>query len=64
MWDQKVQSFNSMGVFGYGGEYTAANLQYEILGDGASISSLKSNLDSWYSVAEANIDKIESEMIG
>ena len=64
MWNQKVQSFNSMGVFGYGGEYTAAGLQYEILGDGASISSLKSNLDSWYSVAEANIDKIESEMIG
>ena len=61
MWNQKIQSFNSMGVIGYGGEYTSASFQAELL-SGESSSTIKSNLDSWYGVAQTNIEKIEKEM--
>ncbi len=60
MWEQEIESFNSMGILGYGGEYSAANMQPYIMGDG--LAAIKSNLDSWYGVAQGNIEKIETEM--
>ena len=60
MWEQEIESFNSMGILGYGGEYNAANMQPYIMGDG--LAAIKSNLDSWYGVAQSNIEKIETEM--
>ena len=60
MWEQKIESFNSMGVLGYGGEYDAANMQPLIMEGG--IANIKNNLDSWYGIAESNIKKIETEM--
>jgi len=62
MWKQKIQSFNSIGVLTYGGEYTAASIQYNLIDEADSKSKLKSNLDSWYSVLDANITKIVNEL--
>ena len=62
MWEQDIQSFNSIGVLTYGGEYTAASIQYNLIDEADSKSKLKSNLDSWYSVLDANISKIENEL--
>ncbi|MBQ4332152.1 MAG: extracellular solute-binding protein [Clostridia bacterium] len=62
MWDQKIQSFNSIGVLTYGGEYTAASIQYTLIDEASSKDKLKSNLDSWYSVLDANINKIVNEL--
>lgn len=62
MWNQKIQSYNSVGVLTYGGEYSAASVQYQLIDEADSKAKLKSNLDSWYSVFEANINKIVTEM--
>lgn len=62
MWDQTIQSFNSVGVLTYGGEYTAASIQYSLLDEADTKAKLKSNLESWYGVLDANIKKIESEL--
>ena len=62
MWNQKIQSFNSVGVLTYGGEYSAASIQYNLIDEADSKAKLKSNLDSWYSVLNANIDKIINEL--
>ena len=62
MWNQKIQSFNSIGILSYGGEYNSSSVQHQITGESTSLSMLKSNLDSWYSVVEANIEKIETEL--
>ena len=62
LWDQPIQSYNSVGVLTYGGEYTAYSIQYSLIDEADTKARLKSNLDSWYSVLDANIAKIESEM--
>ena len=62
MWEQDIQSFNSIGVLTYGGEYSAASIQYNLIDEADSKAKLKSNLDSWYSVLNANIEKIENEL--
>ena len=62
LWDQKIQSYNSVGVLTYGGEYTAYSIQYSLIDEADTKTKLKSNLDKWYSVLDANIAKIESEM--
>lgn len=63
MWKQKkIQSFNSVGVLSYGGNYTAASVQYSLIDQADSKAKLKANLDSWYSVFDANIKSIQSEM--
>lgn len=62
MWDQKIQSFNSVGVLTYGGEYDAASIQYSLLDEADTKAKLASNLQSWDAVLQTNIDKIESEL--
>ena len=63
MWEQDIQSFNSVGVLTYGGEHSAASIQYNLIDEASSgKDTLKSNLDSWYSVLETNINKIENEL--
>ena len=62
MWDQTIQSFNSVGVLTYGGEYSAASIQYSLLDEADTKAKLKSNLESWYGVLDANINKIENEL--
>ncbi len=62
MWSQKIQSYNSVGVLTYGGEYTAYSIQYSLLDEADTKAKIKSNLESWVSVLESNISKIEKEM--
>ena len=62
MWDQTIQSYNSVGVLCYGGEYTAWSIQYSLVDEADTKAKMKSNLDTWYSVLDANIKKIETEL--
>jgi len=62
MWDQTILSYNSVGILSYGGEYTAYSIQYSLVDESDTKAKMKSNLDTWYSVLDANINKIESEL--
>ena len=62
MWDQTIQSYNSVGVLTYGGEHNAYTIQYSLIDEADTKAKLKSNLDTWYSVLHANIAKIENEL--
>lgn len=62
MWKQKIQSYNSVGILSYGGDYTAGSVQFSLIDQSNSKAKLKSNLDSWYGVFDTNIKKITSEM--
>ena len=62
MWDQTIQSYNSVGILTYGGEHTAYTIQYSLVDEADTKAKMKSNLDTWYSVLDANISKIESEL--
>ncbi len=59
---QKIQSYNSVGVVSYGGKYNAWSIQYSVIDEATTKSQVKSNLDSWYSEIQTNIDQINSEM--
>lgn len=62
MWNQKIQSFNSVGVVTYGGKHSAASVQYSLIDEATTIGMVASNLESWHSEIQANIDAINSEM--
>ena len=62
MWDQTIQSYNSVGVLTYGGEHDAYTIQYSLVDEAATKAHLKSNLDTWYSILDSNIAKIENEL--
>ena len=62
MWDQKIQSYNSVGVLTYGGEYTAYTIQYDLVDDADTKAKLKANLQKWEGVLSTNINKIENEL--
>lgn len=62
MWDQKIQSYNSVGVLTYGGEHTAYTIQYSLVDESDTKAKLKANLDQWKGVLDTNIKKIENEL--
>ena len=62
MWDQTIQSYNSVGVLTYGGEYNAYSIQYSLVDEADTTGKLKANLESWIGVLDANIKKIENEL--
>lgn len=62
MWNQKIQSYNSVGVITYGGKHNAASVQYDLIDAATTKSQLKSNLDGWYAEIQANIEAINTEM--
>ena len=62
MWNQKVQSFNSVGVLTYGGKYSAATIQYDLIDMAATKAAVKTNLDKWYAELDANINAILNEL--
>lgn len=62
MWNQKIQSFNSVGVLTYGGKHSAATIQYSLIDEATTTAQVASNLDSWYAELEANINQIKTEM--
>ena len=62
MWNQKVQSFNSVGVITYGGKYTTDPIQYSVIDMATTKAAVKANPDSWFSEIETNINAIENEL--
>ena len=62
VWNQKVQSFNSVGVLTYGGKYSAATIQYDLIDMATTKAAVKTNLDKWYAELDTNIYAIEHEM--
>ena len=62
MWNQKIQSFNSVGVITYGGKHSAASVQYNLIDEAADKGQVSSNLEAWYTEIQTNIDAINTEM--
>ena len=62
MSNQKIQSYNSVGVVSYGGKYNAWSIQYSIIDEATTRSQVASNLESWHAEIQTNIDAINSEM--
>ena len=62
MWNQKIQSYNSVGVVTYGGKQSAYAIQYSLIDDATTKAQVASNLDSWYVELQININQIEAEM--
>ena len=62
MWNQKIQSFNSVGVVTYGGKHSAATIQYSLIDMATTEAQVAANLDSWYAELDANINQIKTEM--
>ena len=62
MYNQKIQSFNSVGILTYGGKYTAATIQFDLIDMATTKAAVKTNLDRWYAELDTNIQSIESEM--
>ena len=62
MWNQKVQSYNSVGVISYGGKYDAWSIQYSVIDEATTKAAIKTNLDKWYAELDANITNIENEL--
>ena len=62
VYNQKIQSFNSVGILTYGGKYTAATIQYDLIDMATTKAAVKTNLDRWYAELDTNIQSIESEM--
>ena len=62
MWNQKVQSYNSVGVVCYGGKYTAWSIQYDVIDGATTKAQVKTNLDKWYAEIDANIETIVNEL--
>ena len=62
MSNQKVQSYNSVGVVCYGGKYNAWSIQYSVIDEATTKAAVKTNLDKWYAELDANIETIENEL--
>ena len=62
MSSREVQSFNSVGVLTYGGKYSAATIQYDLIDMAATKAAVKTNLDKWYAELDANINAILNEL--
>ena len=62
MWNQKVQSYNSVGVISYGGKYNAWTIQYSVIDEATTKAAVKTNLEQWYAEIDANIETIINEL--
>ena len=62
MSQQKVQSYNSVGVLTYGGNYNPWSIQYSVIDEAATKTAIQTNLHDWYDTFEYNISAIESEL--
>ena len=62
MSNQKVQSYNSVGVVCYGGKYNAWSIQYDVIDGATTKAQVKTNLDKWYAEIDANIETIVNEL--
>ncbi len=62
MWNQKIQSYNSVGVVTYGGKNTAWTIQYYVIDEATTKTQVQPNLESFYAEIQTNIDQINTEM--
>ncbi len=62
MSEQKIQSYNSVGVIAYGGKYNPWSIQYSVIDEAATKAAIQTNLHSWHAEIEQNINAIESEL--
>lgn len=62
IWEQPKQSMNSSGILTYGAEYSTEAMQLSLMDNSSSYADIRSNIDSWHGVFDANIKKIMSEM--
>jgi len=65
MWDQPIQSYNSVGVLTYGGEYAdtgaaAYAIPYSLIDNADTPTELEANLQSWEGTLSKNIEEINS----
>lgn len=62
MWEQPMQSYNSVGVLTCGDdEYTAWTIQYSLVDEADTKAYMKANLDQWYGVFDWRIDDLENQ---
>ena len=62
MSEQKIQSYNSVGVISYGGKYNAWSIQYSIIDQATTKAQIQTNLHSWHAEIDNNIKTIETEL--
>lgn len=62
MWNQKIQSYNSVGVITYGGKHSSTAIQYKLIDDAETKSQISSNLEEWSAEIDANIKQIKEEL--
>ena len=62
MSEQKIQSYNSVGVISYGGKYNAWSIPYSVIDEATTKAAIQTNLHSWHAEIEQNISVIESEL--
>lgn len=61
MWDQPIQSYNSVGVLTYNGEYDAYTIQFDLVDNADTKAKLNAGIEKWDGILSANIKKIENE---
>ena len=62
MWNQKIQSYNSAGVLGYGGKYSPTAIQYNVIDEAPTKAQVKTILVEWESELDEQISKIMNEL--
>ena len=60
MWEQPIQSYNSVGTITFGGDHTAYTIQYTLLDEADTKAHVKTNLDMWDGIFNAKISQIEA----
>ena len=61
MWNQQIQSYNSIGVVTYGGEINPYSLQYTLIDEATTKAQVKNNLVAWEDELDSQITKIMNE---
>ena len=64
MWDQQIQSYNSVGVLTYKGEHTAYTIQFDLVDNADTKAKLNAGLEKWEGILENNINDIENAGVG
>ena len=61
MWNQQIQSYNSVGVLSYGHKFTSTSIQYSVIDQASTKADVKSYLVAWESELDSQINKILNE---
>ena len=61
MWNQQIQSYNSVGVVTYGGEINPYSLQYTLIDEATTKAQVKTNLLAWEDELDSQITQIMND---